>query len=76
MKHKYGLRVIDLKEDRPMLELGIGVSETLPPTQDDVMRWCNDRYKVACWFSIYDINKCFEKGMVFNNYFGEDYENL
>lgn len=75
MKHMYGLRVVCLESGRPMREFGIGVSESFLPNQEDVMRWCNDSYEVICWFSIYDINKCFEKGMVFNNYFGEDYEN-
>lgn len=71
MKHTYGLRVICLESGRPMREFGIGRSDTLPPTQEDIMRWCNDRYEVICWFSLTDINKCVDKGMVFNNYFGE-----
>lgn len=71
MKHMYGLRVIDLKEDRPMLEFGIGVSDTLPPTQSDILRWSNRDYVVACWFLLEDIKECCDKGMVFVDYFGE-----
>lgn len=76
MSYGYGLRVIDLKEGRPMLEFGIGVSESFLPTQQDILRWGNDRYQVICWFSMTDINKCIDSGMIFVDYFGEGYENL
>lgn len=70
-RYKYGLRVMCLYSGKPMRTYGIGVSDTLPPPQEDVIRWCNKEYAVICWFVLDDIDKATESGLEFNNYFKE-----
>ena len=74
MKYKYGLRVVGLPVGIPMKNFGIGKSDSSIPTQDDIVRWCNEDYAVVSWFSLNSIKDFTDKGFVLVDYFGEGFD--